>query len=90
MSHNDKPITCITVLCDPKRVHRIALTCRCTRRWTELIPAEVHDSQLICQFTCPACGQHYILRDHQFIKEDEFNAGRQVNTAPVGKFQFDA
>jgi len=34
---NNKPVTVITVLCDPKRVQRIALTYKCSRRWTELI-----------------------------------------------------
>ena len=65
---NNKPINMIIVLCDPKRVQRIALTCKCDNKWTELIPQELHDSELIAQFECPKCGQLYRLHRHQLIR----------------------
>lgn len=68
----DTPINNITVLCDSRRVQRIAITCRCTRRWIELVPAELHDSDMIAEFQCIACGTRYHLHHKtlQRVKED--------------------
>jgi len=67
-----KPVNMIDVLCDPRRVQRIALTCRCGRRWVEYIPQELHDSDMTAQFECIACHTLYHLYHHQLrrVKED--------------------
>lgn len=72
-SDHDKPVNFIAVLCDPRRVQRIAITCRCSLRWIEFIPGELHDSDLIARFTCPRCDTEYDLHHkqlHRVIKEN--------------------
>jgi len=92
---NKTPIATITVLCNPKTVKRIALTCKNLHRWTELIPQEVHDSALLCRLECPTCGAAYILQNHQFTREEDFVYGGQQENGTDGttgfrKFRFDA
>jgi DNA-directed RNA polymerase subunit M/transcription elongation factor TFIIS len=72
MADNNKPFNVITVLCDSRRVQTIAVTCRCGQRWTERIPAELHDSTMICQFECTSCHTLYHLADKVLkrVKED--------------------
>lgn len=72
---NRKPITLLTVLCDPKHIQRIRVKCRCEVAWTELVPAEVHDSSLIVQFECPQCHTLYHLQNKQLtrVREDALN-----------------
>jgi len=76
------PINILTVLCDPRRVRHIAITCRCGRRWVELIPAELHDSQLTAALDCPSCGQRYTLRDKQLTRMEDYtdDPERQTKT----------
>lgn len=59
------------VLSDPKRIQRIAITCRCSLRWIEFIPQELHDSDLICRFTCSRCATQYVLYHKQLKRLTE-------------------
>lgn len=88
---NKHPVTVIKVLCDAKRVKRIALTCKCTRKWTEVIPGELHDSDLTAQFECPACGQCYHLRNKVLIrvKEDTYNHDREQAPEPFANVRIE-
>ena len=77
-----KPINCITVLCDPRRVQRVAITCRCGHRWVELIPAELHDSDMTAEFEC-YCGQRYHLHNKQLHRVMEDTNGTKQEFARV-------
>jgi DNA-directed RNA polymerase subunit M/transcription elongation factor TFIIS len=74
---DSKPINVITVLCDTRRMQTIALTCRCGTRWTERVPGELHDSQMIAQFECPKCGQAYHLHNKTLHRVQEDSDARQ-------------
>lgn len=83
----DKPITMITVLCDARRIQRIALTCRCAHKWVELVPQELHDSDMIARFACSSCGQEYDLHHKQLTrvtKTENNNDGSNVQTTRFG------
>lgn len=78
-----EPVTMIKVLCDAKRLQTIAITCRCGRRWTEKIPAELHESRLIAVFDCPACQRQFWLRDKVLLPiplQGDSSDGQQTNS----------
>jgi uncharacterized C2H2 Zn-finger protein len=76
MAHN-KNINAIVVLCDSKTIQRVAITCRCETRWIELVPKELHDSDMIAQFECPKCGTLYRLHHKQLKRVQEDAHDRQ-------------
>lgn len=82
VDNNDrrKPVTVITVLCDARKIQRIAVTCRCSLRWIEFIPQELHDSDLIAEFQCSRCATRYHLYHKQLSRVKENSDDRQ-NTA---------
>jgi hypothetical protein len=71
MANNNKTINMIVVLCDPRRVQNIALTCRCGLRWIEHIPQELHDSDMTAQFECEKCHTLYRLHHHKLQRVEE-------------------
>ena len=71
MDNHNKPISMIVVLCNPKTIQRIAITCQCAKRWIELVPKELHDSDMIAQFECPACSTLYHLYHKQLKRLTE-------------------
>ena len=81
-----KPINVIVVLCDPSKMQRIALTCRCGHRWTEVIPQELHDSDMIAQFECPKDSTIYHLHHKQLHRSQGGNYDR---TSEVTRFAVD-
>lgn len=92
-NRNGRPINMIVVLCDPRRVQTIALTCRCKRRWTEAVPQELHDSEMICQFECPDCHTLYRLHNKQLSRVGGDYAGREQEFARIStqdKSQYDS
>lgn len=92
-SNKHKPVNMIVVLCDPRRVQRVAITCRCSLRWIEFIPQELHDSDMICQFECQRCHTLYRLHNKQLSRVKEDNNGREQEFAHIttkDTRQFDA
>jgi predicted RNA-binding Zn-ribbon protein involved in translation (DUF1610 family) len=93
---SNRPITVLRVLCDTRKLRRIAIVCRCAHRWLEIVPGELHDSKLIAEFDCPKCGQVYQLRDKtlQRVKEDtddrQNTVTQQTNRARGDKRNYDA
>jgi hypothetical protein len=66
--NTQRPVAVIRVLCDVHRMQRIAITCRCGRRWVEPIPGELHESSLRARFTCIQCGTEYDLHNKQLTR----------------------
>jgi len=67
------PTNVITVICDARNMKAIRIACRCGRQWTERIPQELHDSDMIAQFECTQCGRYHLLKNHvlkSFSKEE--------------------
>lgn len=83
MDSRNKPVNMIIVLCDPRRVQRIAFTCRCSMRWIEFIPQELHDSDMTAQFSCPRCNTQYRLHQHQITRVKEDASGHQEEFARI-------
>jgi len=86
MPHDDKPFNVLRVGCDPSKVRRIAITCRCSLRWIEFIPGELHDSDMAVTLDCPRCHTEYRLQNKtiQRVKEDtddRQNTHKQTNVA---------
>lgn len=84
----DKPITVIRVLCDARKIQRIAITCRCSQRWTEQISSELYDSNLIAEFECERCKTRYHLHHKQLHRVMENNNDRS-NTEPFATVRID-
>jgi len=67
------PTNLIVVICDARNMKTIRIACRCGRQWTERIPQELHDSDMIAQFECTQCGRYHLLKNHvlkSFSKEE--------------------
>ena len=77
------PTNMITVICDASRMQTIRIKCRCGRQWLERVPQEVHDSTMIAQFDCTACGRVHLLRDHKLLSfsKEEFHDRFATETA---------
>jgi hypothetical protein len=60
-----------TVISDMRRVEKIRLHCRCGRVWEELLPGELHRSELVVRLTCPGCGRAHHIHNRQLIQLNE-------------------
>ena len=78
---NQTPLNVITVLCDSRTMQTLRITCRCGASWTERVPRELHDSQMIAQFICTKCQRIHLLKNHvlKSISKEELHAIGQAN-----------
>lgn len=68
----------VKVICNPARLKRIAINCRCNTRTVHEIPGEALDGAGVCVVECPTCHQEYALAPTGTL--------RRVNKTPEGGY----